>query len=492
MSLLGIDVGTTGCKAVVFADNGRILGNGYYEYDIQTGKSGQAELAVHEIWTKVQDAIRSAVKSAGKDDVAALSVSSLGEATVPVTKSRKVVGPSLLMTDMRGQEFLDDISAGISSLELYRTNGNLLGNHYSLPKLIWLKNAKPEVYDQTDYFLHWASFVAFMLGAEPFVDYSLANRSLLFDLENKTWSKKLLEIAGLEESKLPSLVQSGTKIGVVSDRISEQLGLPRNVAIVAGAHDQCANAVGCGVIEEHQAMYGMGTYLCLTPVFRHRPRIQDMMKTGLNTEHHAVPGRYVSFIYNQGGSLVKWFRDTFASHEHKEIDAYVGLMAEMPDESGGVFVLPYFSSTGPPDFYGDSAGMISGLKLSTTRGEILRGILEGMTFYIKGCMDAAPAVLSDILSCRPVGGGSKSDAWIQISSDILGVPFEKTSVSEAGALGAAIIAGSGCGFFSSISEGVESMVLVEKIFAPNHELTGHYARRYERYLKLAETNREFL
>lgn len=494
MSLLGIDVGTTGCKAVAFADDGRILGGAYREYDIRIGKPGEAELLVSEIWTHVQDSIKDAVKHTGGDRVVALSVSSLGEATVPVTKDRKIVGPSLLMTDLRGQEHLDSISAQISSIDLYRINGNLPGNHYSLTKLLWLKSAMPEAYDRTDFFLHWASFIAFMLGAEPFVDYSLANRSMLFDLENKAWSKKLIDIAGIDGSKLPSLVQSGTKVGFVPDHISTRLGLPRNVTIVAGAHDQCANAVGCGVIDEQQAMYGMGTYLCLAPVFRTRPPIEDMMQIGLNTEHHAVPDRYVSFIYNQGGSLVKWFRDTFALQERKSItdsDVYARLTAEMPDEPGDILVLPCFSSTGPPDFRINSSGSISGLKLTTKRGEILRGILEGMTFYINACMDAVPAIRSDISSCRPVGGGSKSDTWIQISSDILGVPFEKTAVHEAGALGAAIIAGSGCGLFSSLKEGVESMVNVEKIFTPCHELTGHYARRYDRYLALSEANREF-
>jgi xylulokinase len=182
---------------------------------------------------------------------------------------------------------------------------------------LWLKDHQPDLYQQTDQFLHWSGFVSFMLGADAVVDYSLANRTLLFDLDRCDWSDELLGLTQLDRDKLPPTVPAGAVIGTVARHIAEELGLSADIPIVSGAHDQCCTGVGCGVIEPGRAMYGMGTYICLMPVFDRRPESAAMMAQGLNTEHHAVPGQFVSFIYNQGGALVKWFRDTFASAERQ-------------------------------------------------------------------------------------------------------------------------------------------------------------------------------
>jgi sugar (pentulose or hexulose) kinase len=153
-----------------------------------------------------------------------------------------------------------------------------------------------------------------MLGAE-LSHYSLANRTILFDIEKEDWSDELLHWAGLDRQKLPPTVPSGQVIGAVPRVRADELGLPLGIPIISGAHDQCCNSVGCGSIAPGAALYGMGTQLCMTPVFSARPDSTLMIERGLNTEHHAVPGQFVSFIYNQGGVLVKWFRDTFAHAE---------------------------------------------------------------------------------------------------------------------------------------------------------------------------------
>ena len=317
MSLLGIDVGTTGCKMAVFSTDGRLLASAYAEYDNQRPQPGWAELDAVAVWEQVRRMIRQVAASSASDPVKALAVSSLGEATVPVTAGRQVLGPSILNFDVRGEEYLEGLRHTLPDEQLYRINGNTLGNHYGLTKLKWIQEHQPNLYERADKFLLWSSFVSFMLGAEPVVDYSLANRTLLFDVDRGAWSDELLALAGLEREKLPATAPSGTVVGTVSAHVARDLGLPPDVALVTGAHEQCANAVGCGVIAEGRAVYGMGTFICITPVFSQRRDPAIMIERGLNTEHHTVPGRYVSFIYNQGGSLVKWFRDTFAAAERR-------------------------------------------------------------------------------------------------------------------------------------------------------------------------------
>ncbi|MGD2147886.1 MAG: FGGY-family carbohydrate kinase [Anaerolineae bacterium] len=496
MSLLGIDVGTTGCKAAVFSEAGDLLASAYEEYDYQAPEPGWAQLDAVDVWHRVKKTIREVAHSSSSDPIRALAASSLGEAMVPVTKDREVLGPSILLFDRRGEQYLAGLGSAISDERLYRINGNTLGNHYGLTKLLWVQEHQPDLYDRSFRFLLWGSFVSFMLGAEPVVDYSLANRTLLFDVDREAWSEELLGLAGLDRHKLPETAPSATVIGTVSDHVADDLGLPRDVSIVTGAHDQCANAVGCGVIEEGHAVYGMGTFLCITPVFGIRREPSVMMERGLNTEHHAVPGKYVSFIYNQGGSIVKWFRDTFAAAEHRQAqeegrDLYRELFSELPEGPSGIAVLPHFTVTGPPEFISDSRGVIIGLQLETSRGTVLKGIVEGTTFYLRECVESLPPTGIDITEYRAVGGGSKSDAWVQLCADIMGRPFVRPKVTEAGALGAALIAGVGNGTFKSYRDGVAAMVSSDRVFEPDMQERARYDSWFEAYKGLGPLVRNY-
>jgi xylulokinase len=489
MSLLGIDVGTTGCKAAVFSREGQQIASAYAEYDNLRPAPGWAELDAADVWRRVKDTVRRVSAQTASDPIEALAVSSLGEAMVPVTWDRQILGPSILNFDVRGEEYLENLGAILPDDHLYRINGNTLGNHYGLTKLLWIRDHQPDLYERADKFLLWGSFVPFMLGADPVADYSLVNRTLLFDLDAKTWSDELLDLVGIDRAKLPDTAESGTVIGTVSPEMTSHLGLPANVSIITGAHDQCANAVGCGAIKEGRAVYGMGTFICITPVFSQRRDPALMIERGLNTEHHAVPGAFVSFVYNQGGSLVKWFRDTFAAADHRQAqaangDVYDDLFDEIPEGKSPTIVLPHFTTTGPPDFVSDSSGVIVGLRTETTRGEILKGILEGVTFYLKACVDSMPPTGIEIMDYRATGGGAKSDAWLQLTADILQRPLARPEVTEAGALGAAIIAGVGSGMFVSYEAGVEAMLRLERWFEPDPKKDALYAGRFEMYKRL--------
>jgi xylulokinase len=498
MSLLGIDVGTTGTKAAAFTTGGHQLASAYVEYDFRHPAPGWAELDSAEVWRLIQDAIRRVVADTASDPIRAISVSSMGEAMVPVSQDRQILGPSINPNfDLRGEGCLQLLASEMDNERLYRLNGNTLGHHYSLPTLKWLKEHQPDRYRGTHKFLLWGSLVPYMLGAEPGVDFSLANRTLLFDLEQGDWSAELLDWAGLDRDKLPDTTPSGTMLGRVSRQAAEDLGLSPGVVLVAGCHDQCANAVGCGVIQEGQAVYGMGTFFCITPVFGQRRDPALMLERGLNTEHHAVPGLYVSFLYNPGGVLVKWYRDTFAALDHARAqragtDIYEDLFAEMPEGPGRVLVLPHFAPTGPPGFIADSRGVMVGLQLQTTRGDILKGLIEGIAFYLKEVVDSLPATGIQIQEYRATGGGAKSAAWIQVLADIMGQPVIRPRVTEAGALGAAILAGVGSGAFASFREGVEAMVDLDRTFEPDPGRHQQYQQRFQKHRDLWPLLQDYL
>ena len=497
MRFLGIDVGTTAVKVALFDEQGALIAGSQSEHQELHPAPGMAELDPTAVWGHVKDCIRQVMSESTEAEIGALSISSMGEAVVPVTKDRKILGPSILIYDARGSEFLPEMEPLFTPEFLYPLNGNTFGNQYSLTKIKWIQTHQPQLYQEAAVFLHWRGFIAFMLGAEPAVDYSLANRTLLFDLNAGTWSEDLIRRAGLDKEKLPHCVPSGTIIGRVNDGLAAELGLPKNVKIISGAHDQCANAVGCGVMESGNAVYGMGTYLCITPVFSERIPAELMFPRGLNTEHHAVPGQYVSFLYNQGGALVKWFRNTFAATEHQAArkqgkDIYPALFNELPEGPSSVFVLPHFTQTGPPTFTSNSSGVITGLHLDTTRGDILKGIVEGTAFYLKQLVDSLPETGLTIQQFYAAGGGSQSDTWVQLSADIFGKPFTRPCVTQAGAVGAAIIAGVGLGYFSNFQEAAGAMVKFDRVFEPDRGRMEHYQERLSLFQQLAPCLKNFL
>jgi xylulokinase len=491
MSLLGIDVGTSGCKAAVFDPDGVCRALVYREYSPISPRPGWFELDSRAVTELVFETIAEAVSRAATDPVTALSISSLGEAMTPVDADRQILGNSILMTDQRGGDLVESVLAGMDRETFYRINRNFPGSSYSLPKLLWMKQHQPELYARTDRFLLWSDWIAFALGGEAVTSYSLANRTLLFDVQAGTWSPELLRLSGIDAGKLAPPRPSGTVIGEVSAAMSKRLGLPRGVRIVVGGHDQCCNALGAGIGSAGRAVCGIGSFECLTPVYDRIPPAEPMMKHGLNVEHHILPGLYVSFIYNQGGLLVKWFRNTFAAEAETE-GLYARLDAEMPVDPTRLMVLPYFDVTGPPEFVGDASGVIAGLKMGTTRGEILKAILEGETFYFSAGLEALRDLGISTTEFVATGGGARSDRWLQIKADIFGVPFVRPRFTEGSLLGAAILAGVSTGVFSGVDEGVQRFVSRERVFEPDSGRHAIYRERHEQYRALFPLMRGYL
>ena len=226
MSLLGIDVGTTGAKALVLSEDGKTLASGQREYDIVRSRPGWAELDSRAIWQQLKDLIGEVAAKAAPDPIVALSVSSMGEALTPVSADRAIVGNCILGFDSRGAESTQRL-ARLDPVMFFERSGCLAGPLYGGPKIIWSRDHNPELFAAAYKFLGWADLVAYMLGADPCTDYSLAGRSLLFDLRRAAWSQETLDFLGMPMEKLPGLAPAGTVIGAVSRQAAEELGLSR-------------------------------------------------------------------------------------------------------------------------------------------------------------------------------------------------------------------------------------------------------------------------
>ncbi len=485
MSLLGLDVGTTMCKAAAFSVDGRLLALSSREYRTRHPHPGYAELDATEVWGKIKETLSDVAATTKGDPISALSVSSMGEAVVPLSRSRRILGDSILCADTRGAEHADTLRAAFGEERLYRINPNIIGPQYSMPKILWIKEHQPELFKKTELFLHWADAVGFLLGADPYASNSLANRTLLFDLDANDWSDELLSWSGLARSLFGRVVPGGAVVGSVSDTVADELGLPRGVAIVAGGHDQCCNALGCGAVAAGKMVCGIGTYECVTPTFHKPGNLTAMRAQGLNIEHHVAPEVFVSFLFNQAGSLVRWFRDTFAAAETDQGgDIFDRLNKELPTEPSSLLVLPHFDPLLWPKSVTDSSGVILGLKTRTTRGEILKAIMEGATFYFVEGIQTLRDNGVEMDECIASGGGSKSDAWLQIKADIFGLPFVRPLVAEAGVAGAAMLAGISTRIFSTPEEAARIFVKREKTFEPDPRRHAAYHERHELFRSL--------
>jgi xylulokinase len=496
VSLLGVDVGTTGCKVAAFSDCGLCLASTYREYPTLHPCDGWAELDSRHVWDCVQATIGEVAAQVAKDPISALSVSSMGEAVTPVSDQREILGTCILSSDTRGADYIEALAREIGQEEFYSINPNILGVQYTLPKLLWLRQYQPDSYAQADKFLLWGDLVTYMLGGDAITSYSHANRTLLFDICAEDWSERLLSLTGIERTKLPKPVPSGTVAGTVSDRVAREMNLPDGVLIVVGGHDQCCNSLGAGIYEAGKAVCGIGTFECITPSYDRIPEPGPMLRNGFNVEHHVVPGLFVSFIYNQSGSLVRWFRDTFARADRKllssEEDIYEALAREMPAEPTRLYTLPYFEPTGPPHFVADASGVILGMKTTTSRGEILKSIMESVTFYFAESTEALAEMGVDMSEFVATGGGAKSDAWLQIKADIFGVPFVRLSITEGSVLGAAMLAGISTGVFASPAEAAAQFVKRGRVFDPNPHRHKIYQEKLQAYRNLFPLLEDFL
>jgi len=496
MSLLGLDVGTTGTKAIVFSEEGRILSSAYREYPLYHPHPGWIELDPEEVWRRISEALKGALS--GCDDAPkAMAICSQGEAFTPVSKKGEILGPCIVTFDNRSADMVGVLAEKIPPEETFQITGIPANQISSIYKMMWLRQERPHIFRETDKFLCWEDFVIWKLGLEPTISDSLAARTGAMDLRKRCWSEKILEAAGIERKLLPEIKRGGEVVGEISQRAADETGLPGGLKVVAGAHDQPAGALGAGVIESGVGMDATGTVECICPAFTEPVLNETMRQSNLCCYPHAARGMYVTLTFNfTGGSLLRWFRDNFAEAEtlrakEEGRDVYDLILEEMPDEPTRLFVQAHFCPTGTPYLDANPVGAIVGLELATTRGEFIRGLLEGVSFEMKLGIETMRKAGILIEELRAIGGGAKSEKWLQLKADMYGTRIVKMKVSEAACLGMAMLAGSGTGVYASIEEAVRNLVKPESVYLPDDKRRNYYQEQFEKYRKLYPLLKKF-
>jgi len=494
MSLLGLDVGTTGAKAVAFDLGGGILGQAYQEYPWLHLGEGKVEMEPEKVWEAVKVVVQAATREAGgRDPVRAIAVSSMGEGVTAVDREGNPLRNSIVSFDSRTEEQVGWWEENMGRERIFGITGMGLHPMYTINKVMWIKKHEPEIYAQASRFLCFEDFAIFKLCGEAMIDYSLAGRTMAFDVVKGCWSREMLEAAGIEERLLAKPVPSGTVAGKIRREVADELGLREDVAIVTGGHDQPCGALGTGVVSGGMAVNSTGTVECVTAAFE-KPLLSDsMLRYNFCCYHHANPGMYLTIGFSfTGGSLLRWYRDNLGWEESEEAertgrDVYEVIISKATAGPVDLFVQPHFTVTANPWFDPHSTGAILGLTLATSKGDIIKAMLEGLGYEMRLIMTLLEECGVGIRELRCIGGGAKSPIWLQLKADLFGREVKTVEVSEATCLGAAILAGVGIGEYANAAEAARELVKVKETYEPRPELAEEYERRFEIYRQIYPT-----
>jgi xylulokinase len=500
MSLLGLDIGITGCKAVAFSPEGDMLAQAYREYRLYQPQPGWMELDPAEIWASVTDVIRQVTAGVPGDPVQALSISTHGESVVPVDAQGQPIYDFITAIDTRAGEQARWWDEQLGKERIFHITGMPLHPMYTVNKLIWLRQNDPTIYAAAFRFLCMQDFFFHQLGLPPTMDRTLATRTMAFDVSRLDWSEEILELAQLDVGRMSRVLPSGSVIGEIPPSVVEELGLAPGAVAVTGGHDQPSGALGCGAIAEGIAMDSTGTVECVAVASPRLVLAAELMESNLPIAPHTAPGMYLVLGYSStGGALLRWYRDNFARAERQEAeqtdrDVYDLILQQATPGPSPVLILPHFVGSGTPWMDANSKGAILGLDLSTSKGQIIKAILDSVSYEVKLSVDAMEAAGIAVRELRAFGGGAKSPLWLQTKADIFGKPVLAMDVTEAPCLGVAILAGVATGVFSSVEEGVAQMVRVERTYEPDMALHERYMERArvfaQVYPTLAELNHQ--
>ncbi len=493
---LGLDIGSSGCKAVVFDDRGRQRASAYREYDVRFTEDGGAELDSDEVIERCFEVVRQCASGVEAGSVAALAVSSQGEAFTAVDDSGRALCRAMISSDTRAEACVEPALQALGREKLYRTTGHTAHPMFTLFKLLWFRENRADLWRRTRYFLCFEDLFHLRLGLKPAIGHSLAGRTMLFDVRRKKWAPEILALAGIRPEQLARPLASGKIAGYPSPEILARLGLSGRVAVVTGGHDQPCGALGAGAGGAEEAMYATGTVECIAPVFDKALFNERLMAANLCTYNHVLEDSYTTVAYSlTGGNILKWFRDVFGEKEKKieasgGADAYEQLLGSMPDTPTPLLVLPYFTPSGTPYFDTRTPGVISGLRLSTTRGEIIRALLEGVTFEMRLNLEILEQAGCHPHTLRAIGGGARSAAWMQLKADVTGKRIVRMETTEAGCLGAAMLA---CSAVSGRPARELTALWVKPLetYKPNPQKTAFYDRQYIRYKKMYQSTKNF-
>ncbi len=486
--LLGIDLGSTSLKAVVYDLKGNVVAQSSRPTKSHNPDPEHPDWSVwmpDEIWKDTSDAIREAMnKLPDKTAVKAAAVTGMGMDGIPIDKDGDWLYPFINWrcprTVPQQKWWLDHIGAE----KQFALTGNPVWPINSALRMLWVKQNKPEVLEKTSTWLLIEDFVNFKLTGVRATDYSMASNTLFFQQKTRDYSDELLQLSGIPHHILPEPKPSGTIIGEVAGAAAEATGLAPGTPVVLGGHDFLCACLPVGAFKPGVVQDVIGTWEIIVAAFSDPVLTDEVRDMGWWIDSHVARNTHAAMGSAVAADMLEWFRKEFGRAETAENDesweALLSIAEKSPAGANGVLFLPHFSGSTIPVIDGDSKGAFAGLGNITTRGDMLRAIIEGLNYQFLQIVEG----LEQALHVKPekfvaVGGGAKNRLWMQTKADTVGRPFEIPDIEEATPLGAAILAGIGAGLYRNEEEAFQNVYKPGTMYEPDTSMTPFYRERFE-------------
>ncbi len=483
MYLLGIDISTTGAKALLIDRQGQVVASTTAALSLSTPRALWSEQEPGDWWAGIRESIGRVLQAAGAQgaDIAAIGLTGQMHGLVLLDDDGRVLRPAILWNDQRTGEQCDEIRARLGRQRLIQITGNDALTGFTAPKILWVQQHEPEIWDRARHILLPKDFIRYKLTGEYAVDRAGGAGTILFDLKRRSWSAEVCRALAIPAEMLPPTFEGPQISGHVSPAAAEATGLAAGTPVVGGGGDQAAQAVGVGAVQSGIIALTLGTSGVVFATTE-APHIEPEGR--LHAFCHAVPDHwhFMGVMLSAAGSL-QWYRDTLAPDE--DFADLVSEAAEAPIGSEGLLFLPYLTGERTPHPDPLARGAWVGLTLRHTRAHMTRSVLEGVAFGIKDSFNLIQASgLGAIDQVRISGGGARSPLWRQIMADVLGAELVTVNTTEGAAFGAALLAGVGAGWYGSVAEACQATIAITGRTTPNPGATAAYAPYYERYRAL--------
>ncbi|NLD46557.1 MAG: xylulokinase [Clostridiaceae bacterium] len=490
--LLGIDIGTSGTKTVLFDVNGNTVASALEEYPLYQPNLGWAEQDPEDWWRATYTTIKAVISKSGiqASDIKGVGLSGQMHGAVLLDKDYNVLRKAIIWCDQRSFLECDQITSIIGRERLIEITANPALTGFTASKILWVKNNEPQIFEKVNKILLPKDYIRFRLTGEFATEVSDASGMQLMDIPGRKWSSEVLGKLGIEQSMLGKLYESQEISGKVNRAASEITGLKEGTPVAGGAGDQAAGAVGNGIVKTGVVSSTIGTS---GVVFAFSENVSIDPKGRVHTFCHAVPNTWHIMGVTQGAGLsLKWFRDNFCIEEKRtadllKIDPYVLMDQEAEKVTAGcngLIYLPYLMGERTPHLDPNAKGVFFGLSAKHEKPDMIRSVMEGVVYSLKDCLEIIREMGVDVSEVRASGGGGKSKLWRQMQADVFGKEITTINSSEGPALGVALLAGVGTGVYSSVNQACEAVIKVKTKQSADMEINSKYEKFYGIYKQL--------
>lgn len=481
---IGIDLGTSGTKFLLVAANGEILAENTQSYEVCYPHSGWSEQSP-ELWYKAAlTGLKKLLQGQDKSAVKGISFGGQMHGLVVLDKADNVIRPCILWNDGRTEQQTKYLNEVIGKEKLSEYTGNIAFAGFTAPKILWIKENEPENFAKIAKIMLPKDYLAYKLSGSFCTDYSDASGMLLLDVKNRCWSQKMCDVCGISEQMLPKLYESYEVVGTLKKEIAEELGLSEGVKIIAGAGDNAAAAVGTGVVGEGGCNISLGTSGTL---FVSATEYKEDKVNALHSFCHADGGWHLMGCILSAASCNAWWSDKILetnnyAKEQEGLEEYLG--------KNDVYFLPYLMGERSPHNDVNARGAFIGMRPDTTRKQMTLAVLEGVTFALRDCLEAAKKNGIEVKKTKLCGGGAKSPLWRKIVANVMNMPVEIPQTEQGPSYGGAMLAMVGCGEYKTVKESVEKIIKVKETVYPDQKIAELYEKRYVVFKKLYPSLKE--